>query len=243
MHLRQPCGISVLRKKTNLAMTIGAATLMAWAGKLQAGVIYIPNASFEQPDTVFGSPDNDFWQESPTPSFWDEMVYGPWTYLAGVFQNDTNGSPVYIVNIDGQQGAYLFAQPTVALFQDYDSIFGTNTNALHDFDARFEVGKSYHLTVGVIGNGGGMSNGVTMELSLYYRDGTNLVTVGATTVTNSAAVFGARVFYARRLSANQAARLVNARSRECPKLRHLPCARRLPSSYPGTDRRRRLEAR
>jgi hypothetical protein len=63
---------------------------------------------------------------------------------------------------------------------------------LRDFDVTYEVGRSYHLTVGVIGNGGGMSNGVTMELSLYYRDGTNTPTVSATTVTNSAATFGGR---------------------------------------------------
>jgi len=31
-----------------------------------------------------------------------------------------------------------------------------------------------------------------MELDLYYRDGTNTPTVGATTVTNSAVVFGGR---------------------------------------------------
>src|SRR5205814_10625989 len=82
-------------------------------------------------DTTYGSPDNDFWQESPTPFFWDEMVYGPWIYLAGVFENDTKGGPAYVSKIDGKPGAYLFAQPTVALFQDYDSIYGINANALH----------------------------------------------------------------------------------------------------------------
>jgi hypothetical protein len=192
MNLAQSTGPCVVRKGTSFAITIAVAALLVCVGRLQAGSIYVPNGSFELPDTTYGSPDNDFWQESPTPFFWDEMVYGPWVYLAGVFENDTNGSPVHIYNIDGQQGAYLFAQPTVALFQDYDSIYGTNSNALHDFDAKYEIGKSYHLTVGVIGNGGGMSNGVTMELSLYYRDGTNLVTVGATTVTNSDVVFGGR---------------------------------------------------
>jgi hypothetical protein len=192
MNLTQPSGMSVVGKKTNVAIAIGVAALVVWAGRLQAGMIYVPNGSFELPATTYASPDNDFWQESPTPFFWDEMRYGPWIFLAGVFHNDTNGSPVHIYNIDGQQGAYLFAQPTVALFQDYDSIYGTNTIPLHDFDAKYEVGRSYHLTVGVIGNGGGMSNGVTMELSLYYKDGTNMVTVGATTVVNSDVVFGGR---------------------------------------------------
>jgi hypothetical protein len=90
----------------------------------------------------------------------------------------------------------MFAQPGVALFQDYNSIYGTNATPLHDFDVKFEVGKSYHLTVGVIGGGGGMSNGATMAISLYYRDGaSNMVTVAATSITNTPAQFPTRTHF------------------------------------------------
>ena len=54
----------------------------------------------------------------------------------------------------------------------------------------FEVGKSYQLTVGVIGGGGGMLEGVTLELALYYRDAaSNQVTVATTSITNAASLF------------------------------------------------------
>jgi hypothetical protein len=52
------------------------------------------------------------------------------------------------------------------------------------------AGKSYHLTVGVVGMGGPMLPTATLELSLYYRDDqTNRVTIAATTVTNIPTVF------------------------------------------------------
>src|SRR5207247_7492957 len=88
------------------------------------------------------------------------------------------------------QAALLVALPGVVLFHDYNSTYGTNAISTHDFNAKFEVGKSYHLTVGVIGGGGGMSNGVTLELSLYYRDGaSNQVKVGSTSITNTPTTF------------------------------------------------------
>ncbi len=60
----------------------------------------------------------------------------------------------------------------------------------HAFNATFDVGKSYHLTVGVIGGGGNMLEGASLELSLYYRDAaSNMVTVAATDISNSTAIF------------------------------------------------------
>ena len=60
----------------------------------------------------------------------------------------------------------------------------------HLFNAKYNVGRSYNLTVGVIGGGGGMSNGATLQLSFYYRDASNnMVTVAAATVTNTAEQF------------------------------------------------------
>jgi hypothetical protein len=52
------------------------------------------------------------------------------------------------------------------------------------------VGKAYTLTVGMIGGGGGMVEGSTFQLSLYYLDASsNMDFVAMTTVTNTPANF------------------------------------------------------
>jgi hypothetical protein len=188
--ITQLAGPGRIARRYSKAVRTGLAVLALWSGSLQAGGIYVPNGSFELPETVFADPRNDLWQESPTPFWYDELANGPWSQLTGVFLNTATNSADHIDNMDGKQGAFFFALPGVALFQDYSSTYGTNTTPAHDFNTRFEVGKSYQLTVGVIGGGGGMTNGVTLELSLYYRDGaSNRVTVAATTVTNQPATF------------------------------------------------------
>src|SRR5262249_40224052 len=71
-----------------------------------------------------------------------------------------------------------------------DSTDWSHPAPTHAFNVTFQPGKSYTLTVGVIGGGGGMTNGATMQLSLYYRDiASNFVTVAATTITNTPANF------------------------------------------------------
>ncbi len=78
----------------------------------------------------------------------------------------------------------------MALFQDYDSIDWTNSTPTHAFDQIFEVGKSYQLTVGVIGGGGGMLEGVALQAGLYYRENlTNKVILSSTNIIYSSAVF------------------------------------------------------
>ena len=177
------------------ALTIGLLALPACTGTLRAGTIAIPNASFESPvvthDDPFAAPDMDYWQKSPQPAWYDPSLnYNtPWDYLMGTFYNVPFPS-TFIDNCDGTQAAFLFAWPEAALFQDYDSIYGTNTTPSHAFDVKFNVNRAYSLTVGVIGGGGGMTNGATLELSLYYRDASsNMVTVAATTITNAAQSF------------------------------------------------------
>jgi hypothetical protein len=154
-----------------------------------------PNYSFESPSTDFANPLIDSWQKAPQPIWYNDPMF-PWFQLMGEFLNTSNGSPDHIDNVEGLQGAYLFALPDVAIFQDDNSIGGTNTTAIHDFNAKFEVGKSYALTVGVLGGGGGMSNGATFEISLYYRDASsNIATVVATILTNTPALFPARTHF------------------------------------------------
>ncbi len=150
----------------------------------------VPNASFESPGTDFADPRMDGWQKSSEPPWYMGGGGFPWDQLMGQFLNSTNGTPNHIDNLEGNQAAFLFALPNVAIYQDYNTIFGTNLTPTHDFNATFDAGKSYNLTVGVLGGGGGMSNGVTLQISTYYRDpASNRVVVASTTITNSRTLF------------------------------------------------------
>jgi hypothetical protein len=156
---------------------------------LRASTVFLPNGSFESPATDFAAPDMAGWQKAPQP-LWYADPFFPWEQLMGQFLNATNGSPSHITNVDGSQAAFLFALPDVAIFQDYSTISGTNAAPSRQFNAQFEAGKAYTLTVGALGGGGGMSNGVTLEIALYFRDAAGKqVTVGTTTITNAPALF------------------------------------------------------
>jgi hypothetical protein len=147
-----------------------AILMPAGANNLWAAPIYIPNASFELPKTTFVSIDIDSWQKPPKPWWYDESGGYFWSQLTGVFLNVAPTDPTHIDNCDGNQAVWLFAVPQVELFQD--------------LTATFEVGQSYHLTVGIIGGGGNMKDDVPIEIRLYYRDAeNNEVTVGATAFT------------------------------------------------------------
>jgi hypothetical protein len=153
-----------------VAVMVGIVMLAAGLNKLQATTVYIPNASFESPETTFVDPDIGTWQMPPAPWWYDESTGNLWSQLTGVFLNLAPTDPDHIDNCDGKQAAWFFAAPEVELFQDL-----TDT---------FEIGQSYHLTVGIIGGGGNMKDDVPIEIRLYYRDTENRkVTVGATTFT------------------------------------------------------------
>ncbi len=162
---------------------------------VHAGNVSIPNGSVESPlvpmENPFATPNMEEWQKNPQPIWYDPSQNSntPWEYLMGTFYNvPYPGS--YIDNADGQQAVFLFALPEAGFFQDYNSLSGTNLIPSHAFNATFEVGSAYDLTVGVIGGGGGMKPGVTLQLGLYYRDAlSNLVMVAATSVTNSTDTF------------------------------------------------------
>lgn len=159
--------------------------LLLWGcPDLHAGAIYVANGSFESPATVFVDTQIDAWQKSPAPFWYDESAYGPWDQLMGVFLNTSPGDTNALVNCDGAQAAFLFALPQVALAEDLPAP-GPGAAV-----PTFKPGKSYDLTVGVLGNGGGMAEGVTLDVSLYYRDASsNVVALATTTVTNSNALF------------------------------------------------------
>ncbi len=146
--------------------------------------IVLPNGSFELPSTEFADPRVDSWRKSAKPDWYDESGGFPWDQLAGVFLNTAPGEPDHITNLDGKQAAFLFAVPQMELFQDRDS------TPSHDFDVRFAVGRSYQLSAFVVGGGGGMKPGVTLDLSLYFLDSTGQrVPVATTTISHSAEVF------------------------------------------------------
>jgi hypothetical protein len=169
---------------------VALAFVVAAAQLALAGSINIPNNSFESPATPYVSINIDSWQKSPKPDWYQESGGYLWTQLTGIFKNTIPTSSDHIDNCDGNQALWLFVVPEVALFQDYDSTDWQNLPPNHEFDATFTPGKSYHLTVGVIGTGGGMRLGATLELSLYYRDAaSNQVIVGVTTLTNDPSVF------------------------------------------------------
>jgi hypothetical protein len=155
----------------------------AWTAPLQGGTIYLPNASFESPATTYAWPQIDSWQQTPT---WDYEE-------SGVFLNQPPTDSTHIDNCDGSQAAFLFADPQAALFQDYDSTDWSNSVPTHAFNATFNTNCAYTLIVGVIGGVDGappLYEGATLQLSLYYRDASsNMVTVAATTITNSAQLF------------------------------------------------------
>jgi hypothetical protein len=162
---------------------------------LLAGNLYLPNSSFESPPvppvSPYAGPELDFWHKSPQPAWYDpsQNFDTPWDYLMGAFYNVPFPGQ-FIENCDGDQAAFLFALPEVALFQDFSPRYGTNPAAGYGLAAKFNVGRSYHLTASVLGGGGGMKPGVSLELRFYYRDASsNRIQVATTSITNSSEAF------------------------------------------------------
>jgi hypothetical protein len=180
-----------LTRRALWAIAVVAVSLATWTGTLRAGTIYVPNGSFESQPTPFADPRIDSWQKPPQPGTFDSNMFGAWDNLAGVFLNAPATNADYIDNADGSQLAYLFAYPQVALFQDFNSTDWSNALPTHAFNATYEAGNSYHLTVGLTSSSEEpLTPGSTLQLSLYYRDGSsNMVTVAATTVTYDPNVF------------------------------------------------------
>src|SRR5882672_3290220 len=153
-------------KKAILALSVLVASV-----SVRAASITIPNYSFESPPTSI-SPSIDSWQQLPNPG----------SFTSGVFTNAPGSG--FIDNCDGTQAAFLIASPQAGIFQDYDSTDYANTTPTHAFNARFEVGKSYHLAAAITGSTNSpLSNGSTLQVALYYRDvASNMVNVASTNI-------------------------------------------------------------
>src|SRR5262249_24992493 len=131
--------------------------------------IGIPNFSFESVATQFADPRIDAWQKAPQPSTFDTNIFGTWDNLAGGFLNTAPTNADHIDNADGNQLAYLFAYPQTGIFQDYNSIDWSNNTPTHAFNARFNPGRSYTLTVGLTSSTQEpLTEGSALLMSLYY---------------------------------------------------------------------------
>jgi hypothetical protein len=170
-----------------LPVALCLAGLLTISNTLPAQPIYVPNHSFDSPSAPMVDPyvttQIGSWQKPAKPAYFDfveanYLIF--WEQTAGIFF----GPGVY-GNMDGFQAAYIMAWPEAGIFQDYDTMDYNDPVPSHEFDATFEIGKSYTLSVGVYGKGFGgfdMTTGSQLGLSLYYRDGANLVTVGSPTI-------------------------------------------------------------
>lgn len=170
-----------------------ASTALGAVLTVSAGVIPVPNGSFEAPETEYAAPMINDWETMPQPAWYDEEQWGgPWYQTTGVF---LNAEPIK-QNMDGDQGVFFFALPQVAIFQDYNSKDYSQAQPARAFDVIFEPGLAYELTVGVVGNGGGMQEGVALALQLYYLDEAGQhVTVSETLILNSPGLFGNRTHF------------------------------------------------
>lgn len=157
---------------------------------LHAGAIRVPNASFESPQTAFVSLNVDSWQKAPKPDGYIEAGGFEWNQLIGQFKNPVPGKFDHLDNCHGNQAVWVFAVPEVAFFQDNLTQDWNDPIPSGDFNARYEVGHAYQLTVAVNGGGGNMLPGVSLRLTLYYRTPQGLrVPVGETSVTHSTELF------------------------------------------------------
>ncbi|MDX1952992.1 MAG: hypothetical protein SFY81_12490 [Verrucomicrobiota bacterium] len=149
----------------------------------KAARLYVPNHSFELPATGFADPRIESWVQSAKPVWFQDSEAGTWDQLAGVFVNQSPENSSYIHNMEGNQAAFFFAMPELALSNDINFLTdSTNANDL-PLPAKFTPGKAFELTVGILGGGGGMTQGVSLQLSFYYRDAnSNAITFAATNV-------------------------------------------------------------
>ncbi|MGV3773751.1 MAG: hypothetical protein ACO1QB_12675 [Verrucomicrobiales bacterium] len=181
--------MSFINCKVGIMLGLAAFTC-AFANDTTADTLVVPNGSFETPETPFVDTRVDHWQKNQKPDWYDESGGFLWDQLAGVFKNTEPGQPDHIVNIDGNQALYLFAVPQAGFFQDYNSVDWNDAAPSREFNATYQPGNSYSMKVGVVGGGGGMVEGATLQLVLYYRGSLGqMVTVASAQVTHTTALF------------------------------------------------------
>jgi hypothetical protein len=105
-----------------ISIALVLAAMLALPGALRAGNLYVPNGTFDLPvvtDQEVVATNMISWETFPPQS--DGAI--------GVFVNNpayTNSVPNdYIYNVNGNQVAYIFNTPGLALFQDYEAVDST----------------------------------------------------------------------------------------------------------------------
>ncbi len=199
LSTRQPTPIRAWAKRRAwlyarlLTATSIFATVLALSPRALGREIPIPNGSFESPAVSFVSTQVDAWEKTPKPELYEETGGFLWTQLTGIFKNTSLGSPDRIENCDGAQALWLFAVPEVGLLMESFPDPGSAPDVSPSPLAMFRVGKGYTLSLGVIGMGGGMSNGVPLQITLFYRNpGGSVIPVSTLTVSNLPSLFGNR---------------------------------------------------
>ncbi len=187
---RFPGGVSGARMAGRMrkAFRSAAALLAGLVVKVAACAqpIAVPNGSFESPPTAFVSTVVEAWKKMPRPEWYEEGGGFLWDQLVGIFRNTPVSSADHIENCDGLQAAWLFAVPEVGMYQ----VLGQSPGTVKPPPV-FTPGHAYELVVGVLGGGGNMAAGATLELALFYEDDAGRVQpVARTVVTNEPGVFG-----------------------------------------------------
>lgn len=174
------------------ALLLSLVGLLPLQQQLRAQPIFVPNHSFESQSGIGfpyeTNPFLDSWQKIGEPASYAYLGSGtpPWYGTSGAFVNVSVYNPTPYANVLGAQAGYILMAPQVTLFQDY------TTSPTHDFNATFEIGKSYNLTIGLFAKSSfnAIVPGTTLELSLYYLDDLSTkIKVGSTVVSYSAAAF------------------------------------------------------
>lgn len=160
----------------NALVLLFICTVGVFAPFAAADPIAIPNGSFESPALPdvepWATPVIDNWNKTDIPAWWGDAQGGAaaWYQTSGVFVDGGGGAPS-IDNIDGAQGLFLLAAPEAGLYQDLSDTY--------------QVGQSYHLTMGVQGGGFNMPLGIPALVRLFYRDaGDNIVIIATGTYNN-----------------------------------------------------------
>jgi hypothetical protein len=161
--------------KTSILLALVTTLFLLESGAaLQAQSITVSNALFELPATDFATNAVCFWQTIPSEAESEDAI--------GVFTNDPDFGPdFYITNCVGTQGAYIYADDGLALYQILPSTY--------------TVGQGCQLTTGIIGGppvdaGYAPNTGAILQMSLFYLDNsTNMVTIASTNIVNCTNTF------------------------------------------------------
>lgn len=120
-----------------------------------------------------------YYQPYIVPQFVGTPLEGaPWSSLSGVFANPPDlpeYSSVHIQNLDGNQAALMFGFAGLGIYQELSSTYA--------------AAQDYHLTVGLVGLGGNMPEGVPFSLQLYYLNAGSKVIIDTQTVLHTPTLF------------------------------------------------------